>query len=175
MALTFAAGSFLWATLGAAQDHDPGATRSLTIMTTLTCPHANRVCQRSIYSPDAVASLRKPVAQTTSALLPQTVRPYGATTQPPAQSTRDLPDMQFNGYDSFAERLRDLRSLPVMTLWQSRRTQVYLGVDKKGMAGLHFCQRRDAVDRRVLWHSAADAARRAAIDEPVARLRSVAP
>jgi hypothetical protein len=132
-----------------------------------------------LYSADVIAFLRKPFTRSAPAPLTQSVRANPTVPLTQLQSGHNLPDMEFNSYDTFAERLKDMRTFPVMTLWQSRRTQVYLGVDQRGLAGLHFCQRRDAFDRRALWHSAADAVRRASIDNPAdnptIQLRSVAP
>lgn len=181
--LTLAAGSFLLATLGAAADHGTArgqtAAHPLAIAKTPVCPRAGRTCEHPLYGPDAVASLRKPFAQSAPASLPLSARTNPTVALAQLQSAHNLPDMEFNSYDTFAERLKDMRTFPVMTLWQSRRTQIYLGVDQKGRAGLHFCQRRDAFDRRALWRSAADAVHRASIDNPAdnptIQLRSVAP
>jgi hypothetical protein len=92
-----------------------------------------------------------------------------------SMATHDLPDIEFRANDAPVHRLAHMRSLPVMTLWQSPRTQVYLGVDRKGLAGLHFRQRRNAYERHALWRSFADSDRRSAGSIPAPALRSVSP
>lgn len=185
--LTLAAGSFLLAAIGVAADHgiDRGATgaRPLAIASTQVCRRGGRTCEHSLSSPDFVAFLRKHFAQSTLGSLSGSARADPLLTMGQLQSAHNMRDMEFNSYDTFAERLKDMRTLPVVTLWQSRRTQIYLGVDQKGLAGLHFCQRRDAFDTRALWHSAADAAHRVSSNDPAGNpannpaipLRSVAP
>ncbi len=181
--LTLAAGSFLLAALGAAADHGTARGRTaanpLATAKTPSCPRDSHTCERPLYSPDVVASLRKPFSRSAPASLPQSSHSNPAVPLAQLQSAHNLPDMEFNNYDTFAERVKDMRTFPVMTLWQSRRTQIYLGVDQKGLAGLHFCQRRDAFNSRALWHSAAAAVHRASINDPAEdlaiQLRSVAP
>jgi hypothetical protein len=74
----------------------------------------------------------------------------------PAASQRELPEFEFRDNGDLVQRLADMRTLPVMTLWQSRRTQIYLGVDQKGLAGLHFRQRGPG-ELSTLWRSTIDA------------------
>jgi len=73
------------------------------------------------------------------------------------------PDFEFRNVDAPAARLARVRSVPLMTLWQGRRTQVYLGIDQKGVAGLHFRQRRGSRESGGLWRSTAPSSR----DSPV--------
>ncbi len=102
--LTLAAGSFLLAALGAAADHgtDRGQTAARPLATDKTpiCPRGGRTCKHPLYSADAIAFLRKPSSRSAPAPL----------TQP--QSGHNLPDMEFNSYDTFAERLNDMRAFP---------------------------------------------------------------
>jgi hypothetical protein len=89
-------------------------------------------------------------------------------------SSRDLPDFEFRDDGDLVRRLADMRSLPVMTLWQTRRTQIYLGVDQKGLAGLHFRQRGPG-ELSTLWRSAVDASTHVAVTAPPRLPRSLAP
>jgi hypothetical protein len=115
-----------------------------------------------------VAAVDRPAATPTVRL--DLTRPPAAVIDP-----RDLPDFHFENNSGFAERLKDLRSLPVMTLWQSPRTHVYLGVDQRGLAGLHFRQRRDSSDQNFLWHTSADSGRHSATNDSHSVLRTVSP
>lgn len=173
--LTLAAGSFLLAALGETADHGQAAAPAPAIAMTSVCPRGDRTCVHPVYSPEIGAILGKPFTQTTATLPPAIARTIPTRPVTQIESAQDLPDMEFNSYATFAERLKDMRTLRVMTLWQSRRTQIYLGVNQRGLPGLHFCQRRDAVDRRALWHSATDTVHRNLIDGPALQLRSVAP
>jgi hypothetical protein len=92
-----------------------------------------------------------------------------------ATGLRDLPAYQFQDNGALATRLAGMRSLAVMTVWRSRRNQLYLGVDEKGRAGLHFSQFRGVSAGRALWerHPAAD--RGTPRETPTAALRTVSP
>ncbi|MGH8265182.1 MAG: hypothetical protein ACRETU_03235 [Steroidobacterales bacterium] len=92
----------------------------------------------------------------------------------PAASPRELPDFHFHDDGDLVRRLADMRTLPVMTLWQSRRTQIYLGVDQKGLAGLHFRQRGPG-ELSTLWRSTPDAPKHAAATALPQAPRSLAP
>jgi hypothetical protein len=67
-----------------------------------------------------------------------------------------------------------MRSLPVMTLWQTRRTQIYLGVNQRGLAGLHFRQRGPG-ELTTLWRSHVDAPVQVDIRTATQAPRSLAP
>jgi hypothetical protein len=84
-------------------------------------------------------------------------------TPAPSAANPSHPDFEFRNVDGPAARLARVRSLPLMTLWQGRRTQVYLGIDQKGLAGLHFRQLRGSGDTGGPWRSTAPSSR----DSPV--------
>ena len=89
-------------------------------------------------------------------------------------SARDLPDFEFRDNGDVVRRLADMRSLPVMTLWQTRRTQIYLGVNQKGLAGVHFRQRVPG-ELSTLWRSTVDAPRHVEVRAAPQIPRSLAP
>lgn len=80
-------------------------------------------------------------------------------TPAPATASQSHPEFEFRNVDAPAARLARVRSLPVMTLWQGRRTQVYLGIDQRGIAGLHFRLRRGSDEPGGFWRSAAPSSR----------------
>lgn len=46
-------------------------------------------------------------------------------------------------------KLRGIRELPLLTLWQSDTARVFLGVTENGLAGLAFSSRRSKRARKV--------------------------
>jgi len=54
-----------------------------------------------------------------------------------------LQDLPFRDREPLINRLRALRALPIVTLWDSRQATVYVGVNRDGEPGLHLRQKRD--------------------------------
>lgn len=130
------------------------------------CARAESSCPRS----DPQTVLPDPVARSHAG---GPVRSHPESTLADAHV---LPAFKFQDDDVLLRRLADMRTLPVMTLWQSRRAQIFFGVDRKGLPGLHIRQRREPAEQSTLWrsnsanHEAADAA-----PTPTAVPRSVSP
>lgn len=127
----------------------------------------------------ATAQTCAPAATTPATAVARPVAPIEAVTETArlhvaSAGARDLPDFEFRDNGDLVRRLADMRSLPVMTLWQTRRTQIYLGVDQKGLAGLHFRQ-RGAGELSTLWRSKADAPAHVAVMAAPQAPRSLAP
>jgi hypothetical protein len=93
----------------------------------------------------------------------------------PPTTDGNLPDFEFRDTDAPAARLAQVRSGPMLTLWQGRRIQVYLGIDKKGLAGLHFRQHRGPAVHGAFWRSGAASDRDTQVKIPPAAPRSVVP
>jgi hypothetical protein len=123
----------------------------------------------------APAALVRPAAKPAAARQPPDVQIPPTRPATPAAVATALPDFNFRSVDTPAERLARMRSLPVMMLWQGRRTQVYLGVDQKGVAGLHFRQRHSSADQVSLWLPTLKASRNVPAPIAPSAPRSVTP
>lgn len=64
-----------------------------------------------------------------------------------------MPDLPFRDREPLINRLKSIQALPFVTLWDSGEATVYVGVDRRGRAGLHLRQKRD--DRGTAALSAA--------------------
>jgi hypothetical protein len=53
----------------------------------------------------------------------------------------ELSDLPFRDQEPFVNRLRDIRALPFLTLWNSTGATLYVGIDRKGNPGLHLRQK----------------------------------
>jgi dihydropteroate synthase len=50
--------------------------------------------------------------------------------------------LRFFDRDSLRAQVESIRRLPLLRLFDNREMSIYLGVDRKGVAGLHLQQRR---------------------------------
>lgn len=75
--------------------------------------------------------------------------------------------LRFRDQEPLINRLRRLQALPFLTLWDSGEATVYVGVDRRGKAGLHLRQKRD--DRGV---RAAQSLASPEVDRPPPRRRA---
>jgi len=174
-----AIGSLFVAAVGSAADsplrHIPAAPMDITS----TCAQSTRGCQSvpretRNYAPHAQPEpSHAPIGGPTAGEL-EGKPDYENLLAAMPNGGRDLPDFQFND-GTLLRRFQDMRSLPVMTIWQSHRTQVYLGLDQRGLAGLHFRQRRGLGERTSLWHSQSQAPRHTMPLDGPSRPRSVSP
>jgi hypothetical protein len=173
--LACAGAMLLFATLAAATDRVGVESRSLKSAAGTACGRDTKSCRSpaAVGTPATAPGMEVPAGDrpaATPTVHLHLTRPRAAVMDP-----RDLPDFQFENDSGFAERLKDLRSLPVITLWQSPRTQIYLGVDQRGLAGLHCRQRRNSGDQNSLWHAWADSGRHSATNDSQPTLRAVSP
>ena len=61
---------------------------------------------------------------------------------PHLSATAPVPNLQFHDHLDYVARVRSLRALPLVRLWNSRNTGLVLGVDRRGgVYGIHL--RRD--------------------------------
>jgi hypothetical protein len=112
----------------------------------LVCAPAESYCSRT----DLHTALTNPAASAHAA------GPVRFNSDSTLAGAHVRPDFKFQDDDVLLRRLADMRSLPVMTLWQSRRAQIFFGVDRKGLAGLHIRQRREPAEQSTLWRSPVD-------------------
>lgn len=61
-------------------------------------------------------------------------------------ATRDMParhrPLRFFDRDSLRAQVESIRRLPLVRLFDNQQMSIYLGIDRKGVAGLHLQQRR---------------------------------
>ena len=48
------------------------------------------------------------------------------------------PNLQFHDHLDYVARVRALRALPAVRLWDSRNMSLFLGVDRRGVYGIHL-------------------------------------
>lgn len=80
-------------------------------------------------------------------------------------------NLRFRDQEPLVNRLRRLQALPFVTLWDSREATVYVGVDRRGKAGLHLRQKRDDRGVRAAQTLAAPEDERPAPRPPKSRRR----
>lgn len=61
-------------------------------------------------------------------------------------AAREMPSrttpLRFFDRDSLRAQIKSIRRLPLVRLFDNRQMSIYLGIDRKGVAGLHLQQRR---------------------------------
>lgn len=63
-------------------------------------------------------------------------------------SARALRTLQFRDNEPLVNRLRRVQAWPLLTIWDSTRSTLYLGVNREGEPGVHLRQKRQ--DRGAL-------------------------
>jgi hypothetical protein len=176
---------FSWPHLGAShmKDHHKSPRLKISCPTRLRCL-AVLALSASLSAADEQtapqARSMKPAAMARAPASEPTIAGTARRTAAPSPGTapvaiRDLPAYQFQDTDTLATRLAGMRSLAVMTVWQSRRTKIYLGLDQKGRAGLHLCQRSSASGTGALWERPAKSELSSSGEAAPAALRTVSP
>jgi len=174
-----AIGSLLVATVSSAADAPGRPIPAAPMDITSTCAESARGCQTlrresRDHAPRALPGPSHAPAGGPTAGEPEGKPEYENLMAAMPNGGRDLPDFQFND-STLLRRFQDMHSLPVMTIWQSHRTQVYLGLDQSGLAGLHFRQRRGLGERTSLWHSQSEAPQHTMPLDGPPKPRSVSP
>ena len=57
---------------------------------------------------------------------------------PHLSATAPVPNLQFHDHLDYVARVRALRALPAVRLWDSRNMSLFLGVDRRGVYGIHL-------------------------------------
>jgi hypothetical protein len=98
-----------------------------------------------VFPPVLVAAAATPEPDVASHLVPLPAdhepTPAGA-----APAAREMPSraapLRFFDRDSLRAQIKSIRRLPLVRLFDNRQMSIYLGIDRKGVAGLHLQQRR---------------------------------
>jgi hypothetical protein len=73
---------------------------------------------------------------------PSNLKPAHAGAEP-APIPNPFAGLRFRDQEPLVNRLSQLQAVPLVTLWDSREATVYLGVNRRGKAGLHLRQKTD--------------------------------
>lgn len=106
--------------------------------------HCESCPQRShdFTAPARQIAVSAPAGATQSDRSSSQAQPEDAEVEP-APTPNPFADLRFRDREPLVNRLTGLQAVPLITLWDSREATVYVGVNRKGKAGLHLRQKTD--------------------------------